>query len=93
MAYRFARSAARHGIARARAAHVIANCPDPIYEITESPDEPDRVLFLGPDQDGVPLEVIAVELDGGDLLVIHAMRLRTSYLDDYLQVMEWHRRS
>lgn len=30
-------------------------------------------LYVGPDERGVALEVIAVELDSGDLLVIHAM--------------------
>jgi hypothetical protein len=51
-------------------------------------DEEDLVVFLGPDKRGVPLEVIAVELADGDLLVIHAMKLRRKYLDDYAKVME-----
>jgi len=29
--------------------------------------------YVGPDERGLELEVIAVELDSGDLLVIHAM--------------------
>jgi hypothetical protein len=29
--------------------------------------------YVGPDDRGVELEVIAVELDNGDLLVLHAM--------------------
>jgi hypothetical protein len=29
--------------------------------------------YIGPDDRGVELEVIVVELDGGDLLVIHVM--------------------
>lgn len=48
----------------------------------------DLVVFLGPDRHGVPLEVMAVELAGGDLLVIHAMKLRRTYLDAYREVME-----
>lgn len=44
-------------------------------------------LFLGSDPNGVPLEVVGIELIDGDLLVIHAMRLRTAYLQDYARVM------
>lgn len=53
----------------------------------------DRILFLGPDQHGVPLEVLAIELAGGELLVIHAMKLRRRYRRDYETVMAWRRRS
>jgi hypothetical protein len=42
---------------------------------------------------GVPLEVLAVELAGGELLVIHVMRLRRKYERDYEMVMAWRRRS
>jgi hypothetical protein len=41
----------------------------------------------------VPLEVLAVELAGGELLVIHVMRLRRKYERDYEMVMAWRRRS
>jgi hypothetical protein len=34
---------------------------------------------LGFDNHGVPLEVVAVELAGGDLLVIHAMKMHPEY--------------
>jgi hypothetical protein len=40
----------------------------------------------------VPLEVLAIELAEGDLLVVHAMRLRRRYLDEYRMVMRWHER-
>ena len=92
MAIRFARSAARHGIGEDRARHVIEHCPDPLYPPLAS-GENDRVLFLGPDEHGVPLEVLAVELAGGELLVIHVMRLRRKYRRDYETVMAWQRRS
>ena len=92
MAIRFAPSASRHGIAFERARHVIENCPDPIYPAHSVPGETDRALFLGPDQHGVPLEVVGVELPGGDLLVIHVMKLRRSYRHDYMRVMSWHER-
>lgn len=67
--------------------HVIEHCPDPIYPPLAGSGESDRVLFLGPDEHGVPLEVLAVELDRGELLVIHAMRLRRQYRGDYETVM------
>ena len=43
----------------------------------------DRVVYLGPDQDGTTLEVMAVETANG-LLVIHATPIRPKYLD-YLE--------
>jgi len=46
----------------------------------DSPAKDDRLVFLGPDQDGELLEVMAVEITEG-LLVIHAMEVRTQYLD------------
>jgi hypothetical protein len=59
-------------------------------------DEPqedgnDLVLYLGDDWRGVPLEVMGIELEGGDLLVIHAMPLREKYQDDYERVIPWQR--
>ncbi len=44
-------------------------------------------MFLGPDGRGVPLEIVGLDLDDGGLLVIHAMRLRPKYLDDYASAM------
>jgi hypothetical protein len=56
------------------------------------PDEEDIVIFLGPDEHGVPLEVMGVELADGDLLVIHAMPLRAKYREAFQRVMRWHER-
>jgi len=56
------------------------------------PRQRDAALFLGPDRDGVPLEVLAIELAESDLVVVHAMRLRRRYLDEYRMVMRWHER-
>lgn len=85
MAIRFHPSARRHSIAHDRSRYVIEHCGCPIYP----PDinGADRIVFLGPDPNGVPLEVVGIELIDGDLLVIHAMRLRTAYLEDYARVM------
>jgi len=41
--------------------------------------------------DGVPLEVMAVELDNRDLLVIHAMALRDRYSEQYEEAKRWRR--
>jgi hypothetical protein len=46
-------------------------------------------VYLGDDQDGRPLEVIAVELESGELLVIHSMPLRTKYLAQYKEAAAW----
>jgi hypothetical protein len=81
----FRRSASKHGIDQAR---IRRRCP--LYPPEPTPDDHDLVLFLGPDQSGVPLEVVAVELADGDLLVIHAMRMRPRYADDYVRVMRCH---
>jgi hypothetical protein len=50
-----------------------------------------RLAFFGDDQDGIPLEVIAVQTETTRLLVIHAMPLRRRYRPDYEEVMKWQR--
>jgi hypothetical protein len=45
-----------------------------------------RRVFLGSDPLGIDLEVIAVETEGGHLLVIHAMKMRPRYRDPYMEV-------
>jgi hypothetical protein len=86
---RFHRSASKHGISQARVLHVVQHCLYPLYWPNPESDELDLLLFLGPDQHGVPLEVVAVELAGGDLLVIHAMQMRAKYADGYVREMRW----
>ncbi len=54
-----------------------------------SPGEDDRLLYLGDDASGIPLEVMAVELDADALLVIHAMPLRRQYKADYQEAIKW----
>lgn len=81
MELRWARSAAKHGVSRARVKHVIETTDD-IFRVsaaTESAVRDDRIVFLGEDPAGVPLEVVAIEIEDGGLLVIHAMRMRTRY--------------
>lgn len=83
---RFHNSAAKHGIAPARARYVIEHCLCPLY--SDDPAEKDLVTYLGFDEQGVPLEVIGIELSDGGLLVIHVMRLRQKYERDLARVME-----
>lgn len=56
---------------------------------TGSGPKTDRLVYLGDDPDGRPLEVMAVELAGGELLVIHAMPLREKYTQQYKEAMKW----
>lgn len=50
-----------------------------------------RLVFLGDDEDGVGLEVMAVELEDDSLLVIHAMPLRDRYREQYEEARKWRR--
>ena len=83
----FAPSAARHGIGPERARYVVSHCRNPLYALDEDRNITNAVLFLGPDPNGVPLEVGAIEAEDGGLLVIHAMRLRPKYRSDYLRAI------
>lgn len=90
---RFAQSAFKHGISEARIRHVVDHCGR-IFEADAPADSPfpgSRLLFLGDDQRGVALEVVAVEVEVGgnreDLLVIHAMPLRARYREQYLEAL------
>jgi hypothetical protein len=84
---RFARAATRHRVSKDSIRHVVANYsvrfeePPPVGREGEVPDT--RVVFLGDDLQGNPLEVMAVELPIGVLLVIHAMSLRNKYRTRY----------
>jgi hypothetical protein len=88
MPFRFASSAHKHGIGHERAAYVIEHCGLP-YEGLDG--DSDAVLFLGEDWNGVHLEVGAIELEGGDLLVIHAMKLRRKYRGRFEEALPWRR--
>jgi hypothetical protein len=49
----------------------------------------ERLIFLGDDADGIPLEVMAVELESEGLYVIHAMELRERYRPQYEEAKRW----
>jgi len=90
----WARSASRHGVSRRRIRSVIGSCR---LRLTEPPpagapdDASERLVFLGDDDRGKPLEVMAVERENDALLVIHAMELRDRYRLDYEEAERWQR--
>lgn len=67
---RFARSARKHRIGRARVLHVLGTAVPTRYPATEDLDP--RVEWIGEDDRGLELEVIAIELPAM-WLVIHVM--------------------
>lgn len=85
----WARSATKHRISKRRIRHVLENCLAILEEDppTDHPTATDlRLVFLGEDPGGIPLEVIAVEVDRQRLRVIHAMELRPRYRETYEEV-------
>ena len=94
MDLKWARSATKHRIARQRARYVIEHCG---LRFEQSPPAGApagadlRLVYLGDDADGVALEVMAIELEDGNLLVIHAMPLRDRYREQYEEAKTWRR--
>ena len=91
---RWARSATKHRISKTRIRHALERCLAILEQ--EPPDGPRpgaeiRLVFLGDDAAGSPLEVIAVETDRESLMVIHAMELRSRYLSTYEEVRRCNR--
>lgn len=89
MKIRWARSATKHRVARARSAFVIEHCGLVLGIAPPEGQVDERLLFLGDDREGVALEVMAVELENGDLYVIHAMELRKRYRAHYEEAKRW----
>jgi hypothetical protein len=82
MEIHWARSATKHRISRERSGYVARTATtilrQPAPAASRAVD--DRLVFLGADESGTLLEVMAVETDGG-LLIIHAMPMRAKYAD------------
>lgn len=47
------------------------------------------MVYLGDDEAGVAIEIVAVEGEGGELIVIHAMKMRRSYKRQYEEALPW----
>jgi hypothetical protein len=85
------RSATRHRISRQRSLHVVRH-EGICRRETEHEDEwyaDPRFLFLGPDLEGCPLEVVGVGPADGSLVIIHAMPLREKYHGWYAEAAKW----
>lgn len=91
---RWARAATRHRISRKRARQVIEYGKLVIEEPPPAgapAGATTRFVFLGPDEKGRPLEVMAICRRDGCLQVIHAMELRQRYRQDYEEACKWRR--
>jgi hypothetical protein len=80
----FAQSARRHKVGKERARHVVRH-PYIVIRQPAPPGSPladDRLVFLGDDQTGRALEVVAIETRTG-LHVIHVMDLRAKWRPYY----------
>lgn len=89
---KFARSATKHRISRERSLYVVEHCGFQMVKrhwnrANSGVDR--RVVFLGDDLEGVPLEVIAAERDEEHFLVIHAMNLRGMHRGFYEEARQW----
>ncbi len=92
MRLHWAGSAAKHGITRGRTRYVLTRAGLVYIQRATPPDRPlDQLVYLGDDRGGVALEVMAVELANGDLLVIHSMPLRSKYQAQYQEALRWQR--
>jgi len=88
--YQWATSATKHGVSKPRIRFVIEHCGLPYALPAEPPDRPSgRLLFLGDDQDGTALEVMAIELMDDSLYVIHAMEMQPRYNKPYKEAKPW----
>jgi hypothetical protein len=86
---RWARSATRHRISRQRSAYVIEHARLRFRLPAEGGQRDDRLLYVGDDEDGLEIEVMAVELEGDELFVIHAMPMREKYRGEYEEAKRW----
>jgi hypothetical protein len=67
---RFSQSARRHRIGKAHVLHVMNTVAPEVIEADEVNDS--RLLWIGPDDRGLVLEIVAI-VDPDYLLVIHVM--------------------
>ncbi len=69
---RFTRGARKHRVGRAHALHVMTNVEPTTIPATQTEDE--RLIWVGHDDRGIELEIVAVLIEEQSLvLVIHVM--------------------
>jgi len=88
---RWTRSATKHRISRQRSLHVVRHagvCRRESEYANEWYGDP-RFLFLGPDLEGCPLEVIGIAPADGSPVIIHAMPLRRKFQGWYAEAAKW----
>ncbi|HVY77544.1 MAG TPA: hypothetical protein VG898_03460 [Solirubrobacterales bacterium] len=88
------RSATKHRISRERSAHVVRTCA--LRFAWRSHDGPlsfedSRIMFLGDDNEGIGLEVVALEVGDEAFRVIHAMEVRRKHVGLYWRAKRWQR--
>ncbi len=71
-------SARRHGVPEDDIRHAVDHLAF-MDNDADAEAEIDAVLALGPDRAGLPLELALVVGDDGDVVVVHAMRMRAKY--------------
>ena len=89
----WARSATKHRFTRERSLHVVRHAGICFREGKYSDDwygDP-RFVFLGPDAEACPLEVVAVAPEDGSLVIIHVMPLREKWQAWYWEGLQWQR--
>lgn len=89
MTIRWARSATKHRISRRRSRHVVEHAGLRFRIPPPGGVGDDRFLYLGDDEEGIALEVMAVELEDSSLYMIHAMKLRDKYRPQYEEAKKW----
>jgi hypothetical protein len=88
----FARSATKHRISRERSLYVIGKCGIQFVDRHPRPRHlsvDQRVVFLGEDLEGVPLEVVAAESEDEEFRVIHAMNMRERVRSLHEEASKW----
>ncbi len=86
----WARSATKHRVSRERSLFVVRHAGICFALEDEREYDNSRVVFLGGDQDGERIEVIAAIVEPwGRLLILHAMPMRKKYGRDYVEAISW----